>query len=66
MTYTKKHLRGVEELCAEVRLSDMQEARVTRRELASGRVNLDGELVHVDGDVEWVPDFWTSEGGAPR
>jgi mannose-6-phosphate isomerase-like protein (cupin superfamily) len=127
MSYTKKNLRDVEDAALTYGLSDTQEARFARRDLAaeqtgvvyltikprrreafahrhreaeeiyvvlagSGRVKLDDELVelteldamrvgpgtarqfeaganglqllifgsHVEGDVEQVPDFWTS------
>jgi mannose-6-phosphate isomerase-like protein (cupin superfamily) len=127
MSHTKKHLRDVDDSAVQYGLSDTQEARFARRDLAaeqtgvshliikprrreafahrhreaeevyvvlagSGRVKLDDELVdlieldavrvgpgtarqleagpnglevlifgsHVEGDVEQVPDFWTS------
>jgi mannose-6-phosphate isomerase-like protein (cupin superfamily) len=127
MSYTKKHLRSIEDSAVKYGLSDTQEARFARRDLeadqtgvahlivkpgqreafahrhreaeevyvvlaGSGRVKLDDELVdlseldalrigpgtarqfeagpdglevlifgpHVEGDVEQVPDFWTS------
>ena len=127
MSYTKKNLRDVEDSAVKFGLSDAQEARFARRDLAaeqtglthlvikpgrreafahrhrdaeevyvvlagSGRVKLDDEIVdlieldavrvgsgttrqleaganglevlivgaHVEGDVEQVPDFWTT------
>ena len=127
MSYTKKNIRDVEDSAVKFGLSDAQEARFARRDLAaeqtglthlvikpgrreafahrhreaeevyvvlagSGRVKLDAEIVdlseldavrvgsgttrqleagpnglevlilgaHVEGDVEQVPDFWTS------
>ena len=55
MTYTKKHLREVEDSALRYGLSDTQEARFARRDLAaeeiyvvlagSGRVKLDHEVV---------------------